>query len=46
MIIITGQSNLTKRRIAATHGQYSMYFRMGRHSPLKSLLPMGIWTTI
>jgi len=36
---------LTKGRIAAAHGRYSLYFIMGcPFLPSKLPLPMGIWT--
>jgi len=34
-IIISGHSNLTKGRITAAHGRYSLCFTMGRPFPLK-----------
>ena len=43
LFITSGQSSLTKGRIATAHGRYSIYFPMGRPSPSKLPLPIGIW---
>ena len=41
LIITSDQSSLTKGRIAAAHGWYSVYFTMGRPFPLKLPLFIG-----
>jgi len=37
----SGESHLTKGHIAAAHGQYFLYFTMGRPFPLKIAFPVG-----
>jgi len=41
VLATSGQSNLTKGRIAAAYGQYSLYFTIGRPFPSKLPIPIG-----